>query len=280
MLDGQPGIRNPLGMHTSRLEVETHVITGASELVEKLTLAVEQAGLNVASLVLEPIASAEAVVTDEEKESGVALVDMGGGTTDLILYSQGTVFYNAALPVGGFQFTNDICVAYSTTYEAAEEAKLKFGNTEPAAVKASGELSLPIEGRTRHRQIALREMCQLMRERAQELVRLVRIKLHEAGQSENSELRLVLTGGASGLPGLDDMMRRTISRHVRIGVPDSVPDIPEELRAPKFATSVGILLWAIKAGASAQPAVQKNGSGFEVSPNGGMSKIFKKWLPG
>ena len=201
MLDGQPGIGNPLGMHTSRLEVETHVILGANELVEKLTLAVEQAGLNVVSLVLVPIASAQAVLTEEEKDQGVALVDLGGGTTDLVVYSKGTVFYNAALPIGGFQFTNDICVAYSTTYEAAEEAKLKFGNTEPAAVKAKDELSMPIEGLARHRQITAREICQLMRERAQELVRLVQIKLHEAGQNENSELRLVLTGGASVAAG-------------------------------------------------------------------------------
>ena len=280
MLDGQRGIRNPLGMHTSRLEVETHVVLGANELVEKLTLAVEQAGLNVVSLVLVPIASAQAVLTEEEKELGVALVDMGGGTTDLVLYSQGTVFYNAALPIGGFQFTNDICVAYGTTYEAAEEAKLKFGNTEPAAVVAKDDLSLPIEGRARHRQIAVREICQLMRERAQELVRLIRIKLHEAGQSDNSDLRVVLTGGASGLPGLDDMMRRTISRHVRIGVPDSIPEIPEELHFPKFATSVGILLWAMKSGSSAQLTVDKNAPEFEVSRNGGMSKIFRRWLPG
>jgi len=279
MLDGQRGIRNPLGMHTSRLEVESHVIMGADDLVEKLTLAVEQAGLNVVSLVLEPIASAQAVLTEEEKEQGVALVDLGGGTTDLVVYSQGTVFYNAALPVGGFQFTNDICVAYSTTYEAAEEAKLKIGNTEPSAVKANEELSLPIEGRTRHRQITAREICQLMRERAQELVRLVRIKLHEAGQNENSGLRLVLTGGASGLPGLDDMMRRSISRHVRIGVPNGVSDMPDELRSPKYATSVGILLWAMKAPGATQPTIVKNGVKSEASLNGGMSKIFKKWLP-
>ena len=119
-----------------------------------------------------------------------------------------------------------------------------------------------------------------MRERAQELVRLVRIKLHEAGQTENSGLRLVLTGGASVLPGLDDMMRRTISRHVRIGVPNSVPNIPDELRSPKFATSIGILLWAMKEGANALPTVDKNGPKFEGSPNGGMSRIFRRWLPG
>jgi cell division protein FtsA len=279
MLDGQRGIRNPLGMHTSRLEVESHVVLGANELVEKLMYAVEQAGLNVVSLVLVPLASAQAVLTEEEKEQGVALVDLGGGTTDLVVYSQGTVSFNAALPIGGFQFTNDICVAYGTTYEAAEEAKLEFGNTEPSAVQAKDELSLPIEGRTTHRQVSLREICQLMRERAQELVRLVRIKLHEAGQSENSDLRLVLTGGASVLPGLDDMMRRAISRHVRIGLPNGVLDMPDELRSTKYATSVGLVLWAMKAGADPQPNAEKIGPELETSLSGGVSKIFKRWLP-
>ncbi len=279
MLDGQRGIRNPLGMHTARLEVETHVISGASDLVDNLTLAVEQAGVNVVSLVLVPIASAQAVLTEDEMERGAALVDVGGGTTDIVVYSRGTVFYNATLPIGGFQFTNDIRVTYSTTHEAAEEAKLEIGNTEPATVKANEEVSLPIEGRARHRQVAVREICQLIRERAQELVRLVRIKLHESGRSENSGVRLVLTGGASGLPGLDDMMRSTISNHVRIGVPSGIHDLPDELRSPKFATSVGMLLWAVKAEASAQATVVNAAPEFESAPNGGVSKIFKKLLP-
>ena len=127
ILDGQSGIRNPLGMHTSQVKVETHVVTAAAMFIDKLNQAVRQAGVSVRELVLEPIASAEAVLTVEERESGVALVDIGGGTTDMVVYRQGTVLYNAALPIGGFQFTNDICLTYDTTYEAAEAVKLEHG---------------------------------------------------------------------------------------------------------------------------------------------------------
>jgi len=279
VLDGQRGIRNPLGMHTTRLEVESHVISGASDEVDNLLHAVHQAGMNVNSLVLVPIASAQAVLSDDDMESGAALVDVGAGTTDIVVYSNGSPFYNAVLPIGGFQFTNDIRVTYSTTYEAAEKAKQEIGNTEPATVKANEEVSLPIEGRTSNRQVAVREICQLMRERAQELVRLIRIKLHEAGQSETSGVRLIFSGGASELPGLDDMVRRTISNHVRIGVPGGIQDLPDELRSPKFATSIGMLLWAIRDGESAQSSVADKVREYKPGPNNGVSKILKKLLP-
>lgn len=279
VLDGQRGIRNPLGMHTTRLEVESHVISGGSQEVDNLLHAVHQAGMNVNSLVLVPIASAQAVLSDDDMESGAALVDVGAGTTDIVVYANGSAFYNAVLPIGGFQFTNDIRVTYSTTYEAAEKAKQEIGNTEPATVKANEEVSLPIEGRTSNRQVAVREICQLMRERAQELVRLIRIKLHEAGQSETSGVRLIFSGGASELPGLDDMARRTISNHVRIGVPEGIQDLPEELRSPKFATGIGMLLWAMRDGESVQSSVADKVREYKPVPNNGMSKILKKLLP-
>ena len=279
ILDGQSGIRNPLGMHTSKVKVETHVVTAAALFVEKLNQAVQQAGVRVRELVLEPIASAEAVLTDEEKESGVALVDIGGGTTDMVIYRQGTVLYNAALPVGGFQFTNDICLTYNTTYEAAEEIKLGHGTVDPASVQPKEDISLPIAGRISHRTVALRELSQLLRERAQELVRLIRIKLNESGYNETSEVNLVLTGGSASLPGLEDMIRRTITRHVRIGSPDRVPGIPEELRSPMFATSVGLLLWAVEQQSIAQEANHSVNHETEEYETGRMSRFFKKMFP-
>ena len=278
-LDGQPGIRNPLGMHTSHVKVETHVVTAADLFVEKLNQAVQQAGVRIRELVLEPIASAEAVLTEREKESGVVVVDIGGGTTDMVIYRQGTVLYNAALPVGGFQFTNDICVTYDTTYEAAEAAKLEHGTTDPASVRPNEDISLPIAGRVSHRTVALRELSQLLRERAQELVRLIRIKLNEAGYQETSEVRLVLTGGSASLPGLEDMIRRTITRHVRIGSPDDVPGIPDDLRSPMFATSVGLLLWAIERQGAPADLNHSNNHVQEEHPNRRMFRFFKKMFP-
>ncbi len=279
ILDGQSGIRNPLGMHTSQVKVETHVVTAAAMFIDKLNQAVRQAGVSVRELVLEPIASAEAVLTVEERESGVALVDIGGGTTDMVVYRQGTVLYNAALPIGGFQFTNDICQTYDTTYEAAEAFKLEHGTTDPASLEAIADVSLPIAGRVSNRTVALRDLSQLLRERAQELVRLIRIKLTESGYAEASEVRLVLTGGSASLPGLEDMIRRTITRHVRIGSPDDVPGIPDELRSPMFATSVGLLLWAIERKGAPGHDNHSNNHETEEQPSRGVSRFFKKMFP-
>jgi len=279
ILDGQSGIRNPLGMHTSQVKVETHVVTAAAMFIDKLNQAVRQAGVSVRELVLEPIASAEAVLTVEERESGVALVDIGGGTTDMVVYRQGTVLYNAALPIGGFQFTNDICLTYDTTYEAAEAVKLEHGTTDPASLGAIADVSLPLAGRVSNRTVALRDLSQLLRERAQELVRLIRIKLTESGYTEASEVRLVLTGGSASLPGLEDMIRRTITRHVRIGSPDDVPGIPDELRSPMFATSVGLLLWAIERQGAPGHVNHSNNHETEEQPNRGVSRFFKKMFP-
>ena len=279
ILDGQSGIRNPLGMHTSQVKVETHVVTAAAMFIDKLNQAVRQAGVSVRELVLEPIASAEAVLTVEERESGVALVDIGGGTTDMVVYRQGTILYNAALPIGGFQFTNDICLTYDTTYEAAEAVKLEHGTTDPASLGAIADVSLPLAGRVSNRTVALRDLSQLLRERAQELVRLIRIKLTESGYTEASEVRLVLTGGSASLPGLEDMIRRTITRHVRIGSPDDVPGIPDELRSPMFATSVGLLLWAIERQGAPGHVNHSNNHETEEQPNRGVSRFFKKMFP-
>jgi cell division protein FtsA len=279
ILDGQSGIRNPLGMHTSQVKVETHVVTAAAMFIDKLNQAVRQAGVSVRELVLEPIASAEAVLTVEERESGVALVDIGGGTTDMVVYRQGTVLYNAALPIGGFQFTNDICLTYDTTYEAAEAVKLEHGTTDPASLGAIADVSLPLAGRVSNRTVALRDLSQLLRERAQELVRLIRIKLTESGYTEASEVRLVLTGGSASLPGLEDMIRRTITRHVRIGSPDDVPGIPDELRSPMFATSVGLLLWAIERQGAPGHVNHSNNHESEEQPSRGASRFFKKMFP-
>lgn len=279
-LDGQRGIRDPLGMHTSQVTVETHVVTAAELFIGKLNRAVQQAGVGIRELVLEPIASAQAVLSGDEKEAGVALVDIGGGTTDIVMYRQGTALYNAALPIGGFQFTNDICVTYNTPYEAAEALKLERGTTEPASVKPQDEVSLPITGRVSHRTVALREISQLIRERAQELVRLVRIKLNEAGYRETSEVRVVLTGGSANLPGLEDMIRRTITRHVRVGSPDNVRGIPDTLRSPMFATSVGLLLWAVDKENRPSRVNHAHRPGGGDQQKSGMSRFFKNMFSG
>ena len=274
-LDGGHGIRNPVGMHTRNLEVETHLVTGASSYLDKLVEAVEHAGVQVKELVLEPLASSEAVLSPQEKERGVALVDIGGGTTDLVMFKKGSMYLTSVIPVGGYQFTNDICLTYNTPYEAAEAVKLEYAHTESYVVRSLEEISLPVVGRATEARVLRRDICQLVRERAQELVRLIKLYLREAGIEDISSIQFVLTGGSASLPGLDALMQRTLANRVRIGVPNNHQAIPNELRSPAYATSVGILLWALKQNRSATAQAIDEGSSYV---NNGRDRLMTRLL--
>ncbi len=245
-LDGQSGIQNPLGMHTKRMEVESHVISAQPTLVKKLTETVRKSGLDVNALVFQPVASAEAVLTEAEKSEGVALVDIGGGTTDLIIFQQGVVQYTSVIPVGGFQFTNDICIAFDATYESAEAAKLDHGTTDVLGTKPSEEVTLSIEGREWPRNILRRDIAQLLKDRAVELLRLIRIKMIESGIENTDDFKVVLTGGTAKLPGMENLVRDNLTIDVRIGSPNSRLELPVVLQEPEYATSIGLVTWAMR----------------------------------
>ena len=245
-LDGQRGIQNPLGMHTKRLEVESHVVSAEPYLVRQLTETVRKGGLDVNALVFQPVASAEAVLTDAEKSEGVALVDIGGGTTDLIIFQQGVVQYTSVLPVGGFQFTNDICIAFDATYESAEAAKLDHGTTDVLGTKPQEEVTLSIEGREWPRNILRRDIAQLLKDRAVELLRLIRIKMVESGIENTDDFKVVLTGGTAKLPGMENLVRDNLTSKVRIGSPNSRWELPVVLQEPEYATSIGLVAWAMR----------------------------------
>ena len=283
-LDGQPGIKDPLGMHTRRLEVKTHVVTGAAAPMEQLVKAVEGTGIRVEGLVLESLASSEAVLTPMEKAGGCVLIDIGGGTTEVIAYRAGSMYYTSAIPVGGFQFTNDICLTYNTPYDCAEEAKLNFASTEPDSVRPHEEFTLEIVGRSTTLTLPRRDLCQLTRERAQELARLIALKLRDAEIADLSEVNLILTGGAAKLAGFEAMLKKILTPRVRIGSPMPLPGMLEELRQPDFATSVGILIWAAEQ-KSKEATNGTNGNGAShserepVGSGSGVSRILNpfKW---
>lgn len=245
-LDGQSGIQNPLGMHTKRLEVESHVISAQPNLVKRLAETVRKSGLDVNALVFQPVASAEAVLTDAEKREGVALVDIGGGTTDLIIFQQGVVRYTSVIPIGGFQFTNDICIAFDATYESAEAAKLDHGTTDVIGTKPSEEVILSIEGREWPRNILRRDIAQLLKDRAVELLRLIRIKMVESGIENTDDFKVVMTGGTAKLPGMENVVRDNLTSDVRIGSPNSRWELPVVLQDPEYATSIGLVAWAMR----------------------------------
>ena len=248
-VDGEEGIRNPIGMHSDNIEVETHVVVGLSELIEKVEQAVGLADVKLASMVMEPIASGMAVLTDEEKEKGVVMVDMGGGTTDLIAFKDGQICYTGVIPVAGFQFTNDIAMMFNTYYEAAEHAKIRYGSAELYSTLENEELEFPVKGRDMRLKVRGNEISQLTRQRAQELAKLIGLKLDKAGLDEDTRSRVVLTGGASNLQGMDVLMRNTLSHwstsvQVRRGTPEGAGKLPEEISDATYSTGVGMLLWA------------------------------------
>lgn len=290
-LDGEEGIKDPMGMHSDRMEVETHVVTGSSMAVDRLVRAVESAGIKVDGVVLDSIASSESVLTPAERAKGTAVIDIGGGTTDIIVYKGGTISYSAVIPVGGFQFTNDICMTYNTSFEAAEEAKVTQCTTEPDSVRPHEEITLPVLGRVAGLKIPRRDVCQLTRERAQELMRLIMITLKNADVTDFENFSLVLTGGASNMDGLEDMIKRTLTRNVRTAAPNGFMQIPLGLQQPEYATGFGILLW----GSQQRPMTEttnratnghsngnKNGAPNRepVAAGGGKSRFFNPFRRG
>ncbi|MBI4298274.1 MAG: cell division protein FtsA [Chloroflexi bacterium] len=268
-LDGLKGIRNPVGMHAQNLQVETHVIQGAASLMANLVRSVEKAGVKVKGMVLEPLASGEAVLTPEEREMGVVMVDIGGGTSDIAVFKEGAIFHTAVIPVGGHQFSNDISMAFDTPFLAAEEAKVKYGHALPETVDMREELDLPVLNGITQIKVSRRELCQIVKERAHELLELVRIKLEQAEIKDISGTKLVLTGGTANLPGLEELARQTLSGHVRVGVPSGVKGLPEKLVNPAYATSVGMLLWC-----SSREAVHDN----HVNGKGGPLALYSQFI--
>lgn len=252
-VDGHDGIKNPVGMHVTGLEVTTHLITSDSYFADKLREAVLLSGIELKSLVVEPFASSESILTQAEKDMGSAIVDIGGGTTDIALFRNGSLVYTAVIPVGGFQFTNDICLTYNVEFAEAEEAKLRYGHTNLSAVDLMETVSISPVGSSANIEIRRRDICQLMRERAVELIRLVDLKLQQGGLKENPNSLVYITGGASQLPGFFEMAEQFIPNcQVRRGIPDFLMRMTDELKEPCYATAVGMVLHAYRSENSAE----------------------------
>ena len=275
-VDGHNGISNPTGMHAEGVEVVSHVVSAGSSFVRDLEKAVTGAGLKVKGMVLEPLASSEAILSSREKNKGAAIVDIGGGTTDIVVFKKGTIDYTSVIPVGGYQFTNDICVTYNTPYQEAEKTKIQYANTEPSYIDMREEISLPVSNSNSTTTIYRRDLCQLMRERTLELIRLIDLNLQQAGLRQDSNDTVVLTGGASTMPGFFEMAQQFIPNcNIRMGVPEHLSGMSEELEAPPYATGVGILLYGFRQEIAADKAdiAQVRGTHFSGSRGGILGKI-------
>ncbi len=238
-VDGQEGVKNPIGMHGFRLDVETHIITAAVTSVQNLTKCIRSVGIDIEDLVLEPLASAEAVLTEEEKMNGVVLADIGGGTTDIAIFKDNSIFHTAVLPVAGYQITKDISVGLGLSFELAEEMKKKYGNVIPNEEKVENDRPLTHDGHS----ISYRDLSDIISIRVEELLRLIMLELPQNEQRKLIPSGLVLTGGSSNLPGIAELGSKIASIPVRIGLPLNLYGVSDTLHNPAYATSVGLLLW-------------------------------------
>jgi cell division protein FtsA len=242
-IDGQWGVRDPLGMYASTMEVESHVVTAHRTAMDNLVEAMRKAGVKLRGLVLEPLASAEAILSADERDMGVVLVDIGGGTSDISIFLEGNIWHTSVIPVGGFQLTRDISIAFTTFFLAAEEAKLKYGHAIPEAVDTQEEVRLPGFGSQSFNQVSRQRFCQVIHERMEELLRLILGEVSGSGLENAPPGGLVLTGGSAKLPGLEELAQEIWPGPVRIGVPMASAWVPQDLEDPAFATALGLLLW-------------------------------------
>ena len=245
-VDGLGGIRSPVGLHADRVQVESHVIVGDAPILKNLVRTVERCKLSVRSTVLQPLAAAEVVLTEDEREIGSVLVDMGGGTTDVVIFRSGNPWYTSVIPVGGNQLTRDLSVALGVPFFIAEELKTKWGHSLPDTVSADDEVQVPgFQGQTR-RMVKRRGLCQPLHERLAETLKLVLFQVRQSGLRHLPPGGLVITGGGAEMAGLQQLAREITDGPARIGYPTGILGLPSQLRKPAMSAAVGTLLWGIK----------------------------------
>ncbi len=242
-VDGQTGVKNPVGMHGFRLDVETHIITAAVTSVQNLIKCIRGVGVDIDDLILEPLASSEAVLTEDEKQIGTILADIGGGTTDIAVFKDGSIWHTAILPVAGYQLTRDIAIGLGLPFDVAEEMKKRYGSVMPVYESKIETLS-PISEDGHG--VSYQDLCDILRARVEEIMRLILLEMPRSEYETFVPGGLVLTGGSSNLSGIEVLGRDILRLPVRVGMPTNIYGIADALRDPAYATSVGLLLWGAK----------------------------------
>ncbi len=245
VVDGQGGIRNPVGMHGYRLEVETHVITASAAVVENLRQAVAAAGVGASQFVLNPLASAEVVLSDSEREMGVVVCDIGGGTTDMAIYIDGDVWHTMVLGVGGNHITSDIAHGLHLPVNHAEEIKLQHGFALESQVNEEEAFYIHPFGEENPVTINRRELAHIIEARVEEIFSLVVQEIKRSGYDSLLPAGMVLTGGVSALPGIRQLAKKVLGMPVQVAQPKDLIGMVDQLHSPAYATSVGLLRWAV-----------------------------------
>ncbi len=274
IIDNQEGIREPAGMSGVRLESRVHIVTGAVSAAQNIIKCVRRCGLEVDDIILEQLASSYAVLIDDEKELGVCLVDVGGGTTDIAVFTEGAIRHTAVIPIAGDQVTNDIAVALRTPTPHAEEIKIKYACAMGKLASADESIEVPSVGDRPARQLARQTLAEVVEPRYEELLSLVQAELRRSGFEDLIAAGVVLTGGSSKMEGLVELAEEVFHMPVRLALPHTVTGLVDVVRNPIYATGVGLLLFG-------HQHFQQRGR--ERVVNGGFSGVLermKSWFQG
>jgi len=272
IIDGQEGIKEPVGMAGIRLEAKVHIVTGAVSAAQNIIKCVRRCGLEVDDIILEQLASSSSVLTDDEKELGVCLVDIGGGTTDIAVFCDGFIRHTAVIPIAGDQVTNDIAVALRTPTQHADEIKLKYACALTQLVQEDEMIDVPSIGDRPTRKISRGNLAEIIEPRYEELMMLVQAELRRSGYEDIVAAGIVLTGGSAKVEGLVELAEEVFHMPVRLGYPQYVSGLSEVVRNPIYATGVGLLLFG-QQNSVANGGEMKNG--FEA-----MWEKMKSWFQG
>jgi cell division protein FtsA len=242
IIDGQEDVREPIGMSGVRLEVKVHIVTGAVSAAQNIIKCVRRCGIEVSDLILQPLASSRAVLAEDEKDLGVCLVDIGGGTTDIAIFTHGAIRHTAVIPVAGDQITNDIAMALRTPTSDAENIKIRHGMALRQLADPNQMIEVPGIGERGARTLSRQTLAEVIEPRVEELYSLVQQVLRDSGFEELLSSGIVLTGGSSVMQGMVELGEEIFHMPVRVGVPRYVGALAEVVRTPRFATAVGLLL--------------------------------------
>jgi len=243
VIDNQEGIREPISMSGVRLEAKVHIVTGAESAAQNIVKCVQRCGLEVEDVVLEQLASSYAVLTDDEKELGVCLIDIGGGTTDIAVFSSGAIRHTAVIPIAGDQVTNDIAISLRTPTQYAEEIKMKYACALSQLASTDETIEVPSVGDRPPRRLARQTLAEVVEPRYEELFGLIREELRRSGFEEVIAAGIVITGGSAKMEGAVDLAEEVFHMPVRLGTPQHVTGLIEVVRNPIHATGVGLLLY-------------------------------------
>ena len=274
IIDGQEDVREPLGMSGMKLEVKVHIVTGAVAAAQNIVKSIKRCGLEVTDLILQPLASSEAVLTEDEKELGVCLVDIGGGTTDIAVFKQGAIRHTAVIPIAGDQITNDVAVALRTPTQSAEDIKIKHGCALRQLADPREVVEVQGTDGRESRQLSVQTLAEVIEPRVVELYEFVLAELRRSGLEEMIASGIVITGGSAMMKGMVELGEEIFHMPVRMGLPRYVGGLSEVVSNPRYATGVGLLLIGKRL------VAQQIQVGLDANSFGRILERMKSWFQG